>query len=599
MFNRRASFRVQLLISFLLLNLIFLTAFGLTIYFVEKSHDMIIVKNKVNRINLAIHNKYKCELGFFLQDVNASSFYENQGSLNLTVRRALDNELDSILSRSIKIDGSETEIELNGTLSKLKTITLKHNNLFDSTKSLSVRKGHKSWGLIGSMRKYAHALENESNTISLSDILQLRRHEKDFLLRNDYGYFLKHSKLGSTFLQTMDSVEQPDYKNLVGYLAQFQQIVSLQQRLGDFHDNGLLHQLQSSFIEIESTLLYISKLVEEKEGRLQSTYRWAFFASLLICLLVAGVFSVVLSRQRAKPLKDLQEAVKRIKEHGAEALNIELKGHSKETLELLLAFRQVIEDLDQQVRLTQLSSDGLKEQNEELQKVNNELDRFVYSISHDLRAPLTSVMGLLELSKGETDETKRKTFHNMMELSVLKLDQFIQDVLNYSRNSRMKIDAVVLNLRNLVQEAYEHLEYAHSGLKIKLELTVNDEWTAVNDKQRLKIVLNNLLSNAIKYSDSSKGYHYIKVSIQTSESEIFIKIEDNGIGISEEHRGRIFDMFYRATKQSKGSGLGLYIVGDVVKTLGGTIQVDSEMGRGSTFYVNLPNMVSLEETSIS
>ena len=110
--------------------------------------------------------------------------------------------------------------------------------------------------------------------------------------------------------------------------------------------------------------------------------------------------------------------------------------------------------------------------------------------------------------------------------------------------------------------------------------------------RRIKVILSNLVSNAIKYQDKKKEERYSKVAIRNNNGNAHIIIEDNGIGISEKDTEKIFEMFYRATSLSKGSGLGLYIVKETIDKLNGSIEITSELNKGSLFSVHIPNFAS-------
>jgi signal transduction histidine kinase/streptogramin lyase len=235
----------------------------------------------------------------------------------------------------------------------------------------------------------------------------------------------------------------------------------------------------------------------------------------------------------------------------------------------------------------------LQQTNQELTQTNKELDMFVYSTSHDLRAPLTSLMGLINITRLEKDEMMRKTLLEMMEKSVQNLDKFIGDILDYSRNSRLQIIPEEIDFEKLIKEILNTLKFAQGSENIERILDIEqDEISFKSDKTRLKIILNNLISNAIRYSDLDKEKPYIKVIIRTFLDRAIIKIEDNGIGIAKEYQSRVFEMFYRATERNTGSGLGLYIVRETAKALSSEITLQSELGKGTTFTLILPNLKS-------
>ncbi|AXB56794.1 sensor histidine kinase [Flavobacterium fluviale] len=225
--------------------------------------------------------------------------------------------------------------------------------------------------------------------------------------------------------------------------------------------------------------------------------------------------------------------------------------------------------------------------NENLIIVNRELDRFVYSASHDLRSPITSLKGLIEITALEEDVTQVRNYLEMMHQSLARQDQFISDIIDYSKNKRKEVIMEPVSLKELFNEAISQLMHIENARKIKFtqELEVDH---IESDGLRLKIIINNLLSNAIKYADCSKQEMFISIKTYFSDGLNKIEVTDNGIGIHDDHKENIFDMYF-GTNKNKGSGLGLYIVKEAVENIKGDISVISENTIGSKFIVTIPN----------
>ncbi len=232
---------------------------------------------------------------------------------------------------------------------------------------------------------------------------------------------------------------------------------------------------------------------------------------------------------------------------------------------------------------------ALKSRNRELLKSNFELDRFVYSASHDLKAPLRSAIGLINLAKRETTDNNTVSYLEMMNKSLTRLDSFINDLIHFSRNSRLKIEFQPINFEMLINDAFENLKYMEESKKVAIQTKIKQQSAFSSDPNRLGILFSNLISNAIKYQNPEVGYPFVSISVKADDKFAEIIIKDNGIGIGKEHHKNIFKMFYRASEQSKGSGLGLYIVREIVTKLKGTISVNSIPGQGSEFILNIPN----------
>jgi signal transduction histidine kinase len=222
--------------------------------------------------------------------------------------------------------------------------------------------------------------------------------------------------------------------------------------------------------------------------------------------------------------------------------------------------------------------------NEQLQKVNAELDRFVYSASHDLRAPLSSMLGLIELTRKSGDPKEIRNYLDMMKGRIHHLDEII----DYSRNERLEVAKQPVNLHQLVEETTSNLKHLEGAERIDIQNEVPADMVLPSDAMRLKIVLNNLMNNAIKYHDHNKEKPFIRISMAPAGGGTHFSVCDNGMGIPAEHHDKVFNMFYRASDKSKGSGLGLYIVRQSLGQLGGSVTLKSRLGEGSTFTVLLP-----------
>ncbi len=242
-------------------------------------------------------------------------------------------------------------------------------------------------------------------------------------------------------------------------------------------------------------------------------------------------------------------------------------------------------DITQQKQSEAMLRDTLKE----LRRRNHELDNYVYKVSHDLRAPLVSILGLINLVKVEDNPDSYKKYMGLIENRVNKLDDFIKSVLNHSRTLNSEIRIVYIDFEKIIANCIEELHYLPNLEKLHISVEVNRNIDFYSDDLRIGIVLKNFISNAIKYYNPFAEHSYLRFDIEITEQQAKITIEDNGVGIEEQYLPRIFDMFFRGTPRSDGSGLGLYIVKQTVERLEGSVTVESEIGKGTKFRVLLPN----------
>lgn len=234
------------------------------------------------------------------------------------------------------------------------------------------------------------------------------------------------------------------------------------------------------------------------------------------------------------------------------------------------------------------TKEQLEQQNLELTKVNEELDRFVYSTSHDLRAPLVSLAGLITVTRMADTEVERHQYLDLMEKSIHKLDGFIKDIIHYSRNARTHLRREVIPFEKLIDGCIENLRYLDGAEQMQIEPQIEQKGEFWSDPTRLEVILNNLISNGIRYRDQQKSNPCLSIRVKADDQQAVITVSDNGVGIDPAVRDKIFDMFYRGNQRSQGSGIGLYIVRETVGRLGGQIEVDSEVGVGTTFTLMVP-----------
>ncbi|MBX7241720.1 MAG: PAS domain S-box protein [Bacteroidia bacterium] len=232
----------------------------------------------------------------------------------------------------------------------------------------------------------------------------------------------------------------------------------------------------------------------------------------------------------------------------------------------------------------------LMNQNQELQKVVAELDRIIHSISHEFRAPLNSLQGLISLLEMEQDEKQRTFYYSLMHRSLKNLDAFLQDTLNYSFNLSAELNPEEIDLKEVLNTLFQQFQIAANRIDQEIDFGKEDNYHPpfIADKRRIDIILKNLISNSIKYSFPGRTP---KVTVKVVPASDFYKIQisDNGIGIEEKYHESIFKMFFRISPKNSGSGLGLYLVKEAMNKLNGTISVKSVPGEGTTFTLFIPN----------
>jgi len=228
---------------------------------------------------------------------------------------------------------------------------------------------------------------------------------------------------------------------------------------------------------------------------------------------------------------------------------------------------------------------------EELSERNFELDQLMYKTSHDLRSPLSSIMGLVNLAHLDDNAANHKLYLSKIEGRIKKLDEFISSMLNYARVNRIDVSREKINLKTVAETSIRELEYLENFRAVDTRVECKGDPTITSDLLRIRIIFSNIISNAYKYFNPDAKSRLL-IRITRKKNAVEIMFSDNGIGIKPEHKEKIFDMFYRATDRSQGSGLGMYIVRQAVEKLNGTITLASEYGEGTTINIILPTALT-------
>ena len=233
----------------------------------------------------------------------------------------------------------------------------------------------------------------------------------------------------------------------------------------------------------------------------------------------------------------------------------------------------------------------LKNKNELLQKTNDELNLFIYSASHDLRSPLMSILGIVQLAKLENEVKMNGEHIQLIEDNIIKLDLYIKNVIDYYRNSRSMEINDSIDFTTIIEETVDSLKHGSKDVNFETNIVQSHEFKG--DSFRIRIVLGNLISNAIKYHNPTAPTNKIRIEVNSDRKNAIITIADNGIGILQEHLKKIFDMFFRTyhPNNTQGTGIGLFIVKEALEKIGGTIEVESTPLVGTTFKIILPNKI--------
>lgn len=258
---------------------------------------------------------------------------------------------------------------------------------------------------------------------------------------------------------------------------------------------------------------------------------------------------------------------------------------AKNTIEEQNAKLQILNtDLDAEVKL---KTSDLEKANQSLHRVVDELDNFIYKTSHDIRGPLASLKGICNIALLDVKDDVALKYLHKLDVTAEKLNTILTRLLivNQINNSSLKIDELI-NFDQVVNDVL--LLERKKGLppRLKIEKFIEKDISFFSDKEFVRIILENLIDNAIKfYNDSDRVEPFVRIYISGEKNQVLIRVVDNGIGISEIHPDKIFQMFSRASERSETGGIGLFITKTATEKLGGSVSLKTTPEGYTEFFV--------------
>ena len=242
--------------------------------------------------------------------------------------------------------------------------------------------------------------------------------------------------------------------------------------------------------------------------------------------------------------------------------------------------------LDQEV---QEKTKELVDTNETLVKVNDELDNFIYKTSHDIRGPLASLKGMVNLAIMDVKDEKALGYLEKLDLTAEKLNTVLTRLLIVNRINHAELKPELIHFEPIIHEILTLEVKKGVPSKIKLEYDVAPDIQLISDKEMVRLILENLIDNALKfYNDSVRIESFVRITVRSEEGRVTAHVTDNGVGISQMDREKIFQMFVRASERSETGGIGLYLAKLATEKLGGEINLVSTDEKFTEFIVQFP-----------
>lgn len=278
---------------------------------------------------------------------------------------------------------------------------------------------------------------------------------------------------------------------------------------------------------------------------------------------------------QAEELSEANMALSRVNRELSES-HEEMASQSEELRESNQMISQLNEGLEEKV----------KERTEKLQQAFKELDTFFYRSSHDFRRPLTTFMGLAEVAKITVKDPNALDLFQKVKETAVNLDRMLVKLQSISDVGAEQFIYKIVSLQNIFSTTFDSFKEVLQQKRIKVLMEINEIPNFSSFPAFLKIIADNLVENSIHFCGTKDPF--IKIAAKVDGEAVIISVSDNGVGIENEYKNRIFEMFFRGNESSKGNGLGLYIVKRAVGKLHGHVIFESQYGVGTTVTVWLP-----------
>jgi signal transduction histidine kinase len=553
--------------------------------YIEKAKDNLSsIKQIVEETYILLLEDARITHDFYNYETVNSNFFETGKSNLLNKHYKICNNIDISINK-LTSNQKKYNFELDHRIKELRSEFVQYRILTDTIVRLIKELGFKDHGIEGKMRSYAHMLEKYDKEIGLVNILQLRRHEKDFIVRQENEYIVKHSLLFNKIngkLLNNNKINRFKKNEIIfilkNYSEQFIKLAGYTNRIGLKNRGGIKKRIDETVNEMDQLFENMTDIAYQKEilGISQIKNGFLLFWSAFLCLSI--IVSLFVSKKVSLSITNLKERITEfVKSDFTKRVMIPIKDSQYEVDILTNNFSIMEQQIVDQINT--------------LKQTNKELEMLFYRASHDIKGPLSTIKGLTNIAVSEISDPLSLKYFLMISKSWEKLNHIVDELGMITDIKCETSKTEIIDFEELSKSAFLELGFMDGFDKITFSVDLHITKTFYSDQKLIKTILSQLIENSIKYANKT-GIAFIKISIgDKTDNVIKIVVSDNGMGIKKEYHTKIFDMFFRATPEPNGTGLGLYIVQNSLQKLNGAISIESEDGMGTTFNIILPNKI--------
>lgn len=556
--------------------------------------------NHVESIQIKIHQQNEAKLDFLLNDRLDEAFYINGNCESITQHNHLLLQIDQAIKSINKHPLSKKNIIAEQILSITKNIHLQDelfNQLIDSVKQL----GFGNMGLSGILPKYSQELGN-SKLINTAALTALKLQEDLFFLHRNENAVLRFDSIANRILLAYQN--SPSTLLILGeYQKTFKRMVKLEHTIGLNKKSGIQNELfiqtKRNEEQLQHTIDAINNIYEADLKKLE----WIFLGSIAVTFIGGLLLSYMLSVEITNPLIILNKAIKEVvATKFKDDINPRLidQNRKDEIGQLAFNFNLAIRKIRRSIRIIQDKTVSLETKNkqlieneETLKLINAQKDKFLSIISHDMRAPLSSIISFLDYYKDNfTNFTAAEIDFVSTNLSthVKKVVEMLDELLMWSRaqTGEIQVNLQPIDLTKIITDTVEILNQSAVNKKITITTDIHSQliW---GDKNMTAFIIRNIISNAIKFTHENGN---ILINTKRNKINAFVTIKDSGVGLSPENLGKLFQgntsFSTFGTAEEKGIGLGLVLCKDFLDKQNGSIEIDSAPESGTTVNLLFP-----------